>query len=49
MTSQQVHQLVSLAEQYGPQIAQQALSRVGCLVLSITYLALLEHMPGLES
>lgn len=28
MNSQQVHQIVSLSEKYGPQIAQQALTKV---------------------
>ena len=29
MNSQQVNQIVSLSEKYGPQVAQQALARVG--------------------
>ena len=28
MNSQQVHQIVTLSEKYGPQVAQQALARV---------------------
>ena len=36
MNSQQVDQIVSLSEKFGPQVAQQALARVGPLTFGCT-------------